>query len=210
MSPLMHAAVSDNAACAEALLHLKCNINEVSWKNGYTALSWAVRSASADVVSLILDEDKRQNLLHNAPKLLKKKEVVTPPPPLTSAEKKAKEEKEEADTWIDEEDATFMASAPKPNEGGSDNKKEDDDEDDEDDDELLLAANSKKGGSPLLVKVCDSRGDLPIHLLARAYVSKSREKTVMKSALLSKYTTIMAELLKQGIYIPPRAVPYFV
>jgi hypothetical protein len=71
---------------------------------------------------------------------------------------------------------------------------DEDEEDDEDDGELMLAASQL---NPLLVAVKDSKGDLPIHLLSRAYVSKSREKVTLKSALLSKYTTILSELLIQ-------------
>ena len=42
--------MENNGAGAEALLALGADLGAASWRNGYTALSWAVRSA-ADVVS---------------------------------------------------------------------------------------------------------------------------------------------------------------
>lgn len=48
-----------------------------------------------------------------------------------------------------------------------------------------------------LVQVADSRGDLPIHLLARAYVAKSRESSRLKNAALAQFTSLLTALLTE-------------
>lgn len=48
-----------------------------------------------------------------------------------------------------------------------------------------------------LVQVADSRGDLPIHLLARAYVAKSRESSRLKNAALAQFTSVLTALLTE-------------
>jgi hypothetical protein len=200
-SPLMHAAMANNAAGAEALLALKADIHAKSWKNGYTALSWAVRCAADSVCSLLLDEERRQRLVAAAPKLLSTVAAVAVAPGLLG-DKKKEEEDDDASGWLDEEDAAFMASAPKPK---LEKKKDDDDnddgdgtdgEDDDDDDEAAAFKGSGDDG-PVepLASVVDSRGDCALHLLARAYVAKSREQQRLKNATLGQYKTILEALL---------------
>jgi hypothetical protein len=81
-SPLMHAAMANNGAGAEALLALGADLCAQSWKNGYTALAWASRCGADAVADLFLAEDARQALLDRAPQLLS---GGAPPPRMLSA-----------------------------------------------------------------------------------------------------------------------------
>jgi len=193
LSPLMHAAVENNCAGVEALLSLKADLTAASWKNGYTALSWAVRSASDAVVHLILDEEMRQRVLSSAPVLL-----MAPPPPKLDSGGGVDES-----TWLDAADAAFMASAPKPPKPAG--NYDDGDEEEEGDPGASIALPLKRP----LVEIADSRGDMPIHILARAYVAKSREQQRMKNATLAQYKSILSALLDQdGVNVRPAIAPH--
>jgi hypothetical protein len=66
-----------------------------------------------------------------------------------------------------------------------------------DDDSSGSSRSGKSKRRVPLVQVADSRGDLPIHLLARAYVAKSREASRLKNATLAQFTSLLSALLAE-------------
>lgn len=94
------------------------------------------------------------------------------------------------DGWIDSADAAAMAKAPKLKRDA-----EGEGEGEEDGDGDGAGSSSRSRPRVPLVRVADSRGDLPLHLLARAYVAKSREPSRLKNATLAQFSAVLASLL---------------
>jgi len=195
----MHAARSGNVLGAEVLLALGAELHATSWRNGYSALGWAVRHGAKLVVKLLLKEERRRRRAAHAFLALDSNDASGGGGGGSSLVGSSLNlmvgVMGVGSNWLD-----GSSSLDDTGNDVSDHRNNDNDDDDDaggGGSDLLVRPNGSTAYYPHapLVATPDARGDLPVHLLARSYVATSRERGRPKDAVLERYTAVLAMLL---------------